>query len=174
MLKCSLSCFSTINLDPKERPYLTSTSLAPLPLISFSSSFPLSPPRVLLGLLLFAPCHHCSIGGLAEPVKGPVRKSLACFGGGGGGGVTSGLLAAVGLVVEVAEEDDEGDGIADEGVVHPVGEVAVDVEGQGCVANGDVELDLRHKERNRITLLQCVIVSHIFQNGFQPEIGFYQ
>lgn len=55
-------------------------------------------------------------------------------------------MAAVGLVVEVAEEDDEGDGVADEGVVHPVGEVAVDVEGQGCVADGDVELNLRHKE----------------------------
>lgn len=136
--------FSTINLEPKARPYLTFTSLLPLLLISFSSSFPLSPPGVFLGFLLFAPYHHCSVGGLAEPVEGPIREGLARFGG-GGSGVTSGLLAAVGLVVEVAEEDDEGDGVADEGVVHPVREVTVDIERQGRVADGDVELYLRLK-----------------------------
>lgn len=62
------------------------------------------------------------------------------------GGIAPGLLAAVGLVVEVAKEDDEGDGVAYEGVVHPVGEVAVDVQGQGRVTDGDVELDLRQTE----------------------------
>ena len=35
--------------------------------------------------------------------------------------------------------------------MHPVGEVAVDVERQGGVADSDVELDLRQKERNQIT-----------------------
>lgn len=111
---------------------------------------------MLLGLLLFPPHRHCSVGGLAEPVEGPVGEGLAPF---GGGGVAPGLLAAVGLVVEVAEEDDEGDGVADEGVVHPVGEVAVDVEGQGRVADGDMELDLRHEERQShfcVTLCNCL------------------
>ncbi len=47
--------------------------------------------------------------------------------------------------------------------MHPVGEVAVDVEGQGCVADGDVELDLRHEERNKITR---ITVSHLFKMAF--------
>lgn len=121
---------------------MTSTSRAPLPLIPFSPSFPLPPPRVLLGFLVFAARHRRSVGVLAESVEGAVGDGLARF---GRGSVAPGLLAAVGLVVEVAEEDDEGDGVADEGIVHPVREVAVDVEGQGCVADGDVELDLRGK-----------------------------
>lgn len=128
----------------------------PAPLIPFGSSFPLPPAGVLLGLLLFAPHHHSSVGCLAESVEGPIGDGLARLGGGGGSGVAPGLLAAVGLVVEVAEEDDEGDGVADEGVVHPVGEVAVDVQGQSRVAYGDVELDLEGKERCEITVfLTC-------------------
>lgn len=47
--------------------------------------------------------------------------------------------------------------------MHPVGEVAVDVEGQGCVADGDMELDLRGKERNKIPFLQSIIVSQLFK-----------
>lgn len=47
--------------------------------------------------------------------------------------------------------------------MHPVGEVAVDVEGQGRVADGDMELDLRGKERNKIPFLQRIIVSHLFK-----------
>lgn len=120
----------------------------PAPLIPFGSSFPLPPAGALLGLLLFAPHHRSSVGCLAESVEGAVGDGLACLG--GGGGVAPGLLAAVGLVVEVAKEDDEGDGVADEGVVHPVGEVAVDVQGQCRVANGDVELDLEGRERFKI------------------------
>lgn len=54
------------------------------------------------------------------------------------------------MVVEVSEKDDEGDRVADEGVVHPVGEVAVDIEGQGCVADGEVELNLRQEDRDKI------------------------
>lgn len=132
-----LNRLSPSELEP---PSVTSTSHAPLPLIPFSPSFPLSPPRVLLGFLVFATHRRRSVGVLAESVENAVGDGLARF---GGGGVTPGLLAAVRLVVEVAEEDDEGDGVADEGVVHPVREVAVDVEGQGRVADGDVELDLR-------------------------------
>lgn len=63
------------------------------------------------------------------------------------------------MVVEVAKQEDEGDGVADEGVVHPVGEVAVDVERQGRVADGDVELNLRHSERFQVTF-------------FAPRYGF--
>lgn len=40
--------------------------------------------------------------------------------------------------------------------MHPVGEVAVDVQRQGRVAYGDVELDLEGKERCEITVfLAC-------------------
>lgn len=128
---------------------MTSTSRALLPLIPFGPPFPLPPPGVLLGFLLFPPHRHRPVGVLAESVEGAVGDGLGRF---GGRGVAPGLLAAVGLVVEVAEEDDEGDGVADEGVVHPVGEVAVDVKGQGRVADGDVELDLeRDREGQRGT-----------------------
>lgn len=34
--------------------------------------------------------------------------------------------------------------------MHPVGEVAVDVEGEGGVADGDVELNLRHNKREKL------------------------
>lgn len=111
-------------------------------LISFSTSFPLSPARVFLWLLLFAPHQRRSVGGSAQAVQVAVGDGLARLRR-GGGVAACGLLAAVRLVVKVAEQDDEGDGVADEGVVHPVGEVAVDVERQGGVADGDVELDLR-------------------------------
>lgn len=111
-------------------------------LISFSTSFPLSPARVLLGLLLFAPHQRRSVGSSAQAVQVAVGDGLARLRR-GGGVAACGVLAAVCLVVEVAKQDDEGDGVADEGVVHPVGEVAVDVQRQGSVADGDVELDLR-------------------------------
>lgn len=133
------------------------TRLTYLPLISFSSSFPLSPPRALLGLVLFASHHHSSIGGLTESIQGSVGKGLAGF---GRGRITFGLLAAVGLVVEVAEEDDEGDGIADKGVVHPVGEVTVDIEGQCSVANGHMELNLRQKVRTKACLINKPLRCH--------------
>ena len=42
-------------------------------------------------------------------------------------------LLDVSVEVEVGEEDDEGDGIADERVVHPFGEVTVDVDGMDSV-----------------------------------------
>ena len=41
--------------------------------------------------------------------------------------------------------------------MHPVGEVTVDVEGQGRVADGDMELNLRDTDRHKIPLL------HIFK-----------
>lgn len=136
-----LQTFSRVGNSELEPPSVTAASHAPPPpLIPFGPSFPLPPPRVLLGLLLFAARRGRSVGVLAESVEGAVGDGLARF---GRGGLAPGLLAAVGLVVEVAKEDDEGDGVADEGIVHPVREVAVDVEGQGRVADGDVELDLR-------------------------------
>ena len=33
--------------------------------------------------------------------------------------------------------------------MHPVGEVTVDIERQGCVADGDMELDLRYKDTKK-------------------------
>lgn len=126
-------------------------------LIPFSTSFPLSPPRVLLGLLLFAAHQRRSTGCFAGPVQGAIRESPACFGG-RGGFTARGLLAAVGLVVEIAKQDDESDGIADEGVVHPVGEVAVDVERQSRVPDGDVELNLTDKKGETFQLFSAQIL----------------
>ena len=42
-------------------------------------------------------------------------------------------LLDVSVEVEVGEEDDEGDGVADERVVHPFGEVTVDIDGMDSV-----------------------------------------
>lgn len=53
-----------------------------------------------------------------------------------------GWFAPVGVVVEVGEEDDEGDGVANQGPLHPAGERAAGVEGVAGVADGHVELDL--------------------------------
>ncbi len=66
-----------------------------------------------------------------------------------GRGVAAGLTA-VRLVIEVPEEDDEGEGVSHQTPVHPLRERAVGVQRQGRVADGDVELDLREKtQRNR-------------------------
>ena len=46
------------------------------------------------------------------------------------------------MEVEVGEEDDEGGGVGYEGVVHPLGEVAVDVERVHAVDDGQGELEL--------------------------------
>ena len=46
------------------------------------------------------------------------------------------------MEVEVGEENDERSGIADEGEVHPLGEVAVDVERMHAMDDGQRELQL--------------------------------
>ena len=50
------------------------------------------------------------------------------------------------MEVEVGEEDDEGGGVGYEGVVHPLGEVAVDVERVHAVDDGQGELELGGRE----------------------------
>ena len=52
---------------------------------------------------------------------------------------------AVGMNVEVSEENNEGRGIRDEGVMHPLGEVAVDVQGVHTVQSGSTKLQLRRE-----------------------------
>ena len=47
--------------------------------------------------------------------------------------------------VEVSEENNEGRGIRDEGVMHPLGEVAVDVQGVHTVQSGSTKLQLRRE-----------------------------
>lgn len=49
-------------------------------------------------------------------------------------------LLDVGLDVEVGEEAYEREGIADEGIVHPLGKVTVDVERVNSVNDGQTEL----------------------------------
>ena len=56
--------------------------------------------------------------------------------------LTLATLADVGVDVEVCEEDDERYGIAYQAVVHPLGEVAVNVEGMAGVDDGQSELQL--------------------------------
>lgn len=51
--------------------------------------------------------------------------------------------------VEVGEEDDEGDGVANQSPVHPLGEIAVDVEGMDGVDYGKTELQLYRERKNR-------------------------
>ena len=46
--------------------------------------------------------------------------------------------------VEVGEEDDERDGIANQAVVHPLGEVAVNVQRVDCMDDGQSELKLEN------------------------------
>lgn len=46
------------------------------------------------------------------------------------------------MVVEVGEEDDKGDGVANQSPLHPAGEWTAGVEGVAGVADGYVELDL--------------------------------
>lgn len=46
------------------------------------------------------------------------------------------------MVVEVGEEDDEGDSIANQSPLHPAGKLAARVEGVASVSNGHMELDL--------------------------------
>lgn len=76
------------------------------------------------------------LGGLGGPVGGDaVGCTLGRF---------VPRMLAVRLVVEVGEEDDEGDGIADECPLHPSGERTACVERVGGVADGDVELDLKN------------------------------
>ena len=47
------------------------------------------------------------------------------------------------MVVEVGEEQDEGDGVSDEREVHPFGKVAVNVERVDGVDDGQAELQLQ-------------------------------
>ena len=50
--------------------------------------------------------------------------------------------------VEVGEENDEGRGIRNEGVVHPLGEVAVDVQRVHAVESSATKLELK-RDRGR-------------------------
>ena len=52
-------------------------------------------------------------------------------------------LLDVGLDVEVCKEADEGEGIAYESVVHPLGEIAVDVDRVSAMDYGKTELKLQ-------------------------------
>lgn len=54
-----------------------------------------------------------------------------------------GWFAAISMVVEVGEEDDEGDSIADQSPLHPGGEGTASVEGVASMADCHVELDLK-------------------------------
>lgn len=56
--------------------------------------------------------------------------------------VRRGRFPPVSVVVKVGEEDDEGDGIANQGPLHPGREWTAAVEGVAGVADGYMELDL--------------------------------
>lgn len=53
-----------------------------------------------------------------------------------------GGFASVSVVVEIGEEDDESDGVANQSPLHPGGERTAGVEGVSSVADGYMELDL--------------------------------
>lgn len=102
----------------------------PPPLFSLRSSS-LLPLSVILHLLHFAVTvgYH----------RGAVGDWFASF--------EWGRFASVSVVVEVGKEDDEGDSIANQGPLHPVGEWTSGVEGVAGMANGHVELDLWSKNK---------------------------
>lgn len=129
-----------VNRDSTGNPARPLLSLSLIFLVALRPALPFPPP-VLYRFFLQLPSH--SVARWDGPIGNAVGDRLACL----GGGLASGL-AAVGLVVEVSEEDDKGDGVANQGPVHPVWELAVDVEGESGVANGDVELDLINGTRN--------------------------
>lgn len=83
-----------------------------------------------------------------------------------GGAVGDGLasllrgrrFASVSVVVEVGEEDDEGDSVADQSPLHPGREWAACVEGVASVADGHVELDLdMETQKKKLTRGLCNI-----------------
>ncbi len=61
-----------------------------------------------------------------------------------------GRFASVSVVVEVGEEDDEGDSIANQSPLHPGGERAACVEGVASMADGHMELDLLNTKNKHI------------------------
>lgn len=58
------------------------------------------------------------------------------------------LLVEVALIIEVTEEDDEGDAIAEHHQVHEVGEVALCEQVVACVQEEQQELHLERQRDN--------------------------
>lgn len=103
------------------------TKQAPLPsLLPFCSSF-LLPFSIILHFLHFTMT--------ISDHRGAICHRLASF-------LWGGRFASVSVVVEVSEEDNEGDSVADQSPLHPAGERAASVEGVAGMANGHMELDL--------------------------------
>lgn len=104
------------------------TQLLPPPSLPFRSPL-LLPLPVLLHLLCVA---------VTVSQGGAVRHVFASF--------LRWRFASVRVVVEVGEEDDEGDGVANQSPLHPAGERTAGVEGVASMADGHVELDLFNKK----------------------------
>lgn len=106
---------------------------------AFRSALPLSPPA-LSHCRLLVHLGSVSITRRQGSIRGSVMKGFAGF----GRSLAAGL-PTVRLVIEIAEEDDEGEGVSNQTPVHPLRERAVRVQRQSRVANGDMKLDLRKK-----------------------------
>lgn len=65
-------------------------------------------------------------------------------------------LRLVGLVVEVAEEDDEGHGVNDQTPVHPHRKRTVQVQRLNSVSDGNMELNLQQNKHRNIRT-QCML-----------------
>lgn len=107
-------------------------------LLPFRSSF-LLPLPIILHLLHFAMTVSYHRGAVCDGLA-----SLLC----------GGRFASVSVVVEVGEEDDEGDSIANQSPLHPGREWTACVEGVASMADGHVELDLLNRmyTHNKIIL----------------------
>lgn len=79
-----------------------------------------------------------------------VRYRRGAIGDGFASLLRGGRFAPVSVVVEVGEEDDEGDGVTDQSPLHPGREWAACVEGVASVANGHMELDLEKHAHNSV------------------------
>lgn len=95
-------------------------------LLSFRSSF-LLPLSVILHVFHFAMTVSYHRGAVCHGLASLLRR---------------GRFAPVCVVVEVGEEDDEGDGVANQSPLHPGGEWTACVEGVSSMADGYVELNL--------------------------------
>lgn len=127
LLLPSLALKSTVlDINCKASP---SPSLLPL-----RSSFLLPLLVVLLFLHFAVAVRYCG---------GAIGDGLASL-------LRGGRFASVRVVVEVGEEDDEGDSITDQSPLHPGREWAACVEGVASVADGHMELDLEKQAHSVI------------------------
>lgn len=114
---------------------------------------------MLLAVLL---CVLCGLGGAISFCGKTVDHALACF---------VPWLLPVGLVIEVGEEDDEGDCVCDKRPLHPGREWAARVERVSGMADCHMKLD--HLNYGQV-LFPPQILLHVGSKGGQAIVTIHQ